>query len=138
MPDFVYPWVLALLPLAALPLLRRHFESLPFSCVAWLPRDRVGRFVSMVWRALAMLAIASIVVGLSGPGISNLERRVTGTGGEIMILMDRSASMDAELGRGLAKFPNTLSTGESKRQVASHALATFVAHRPNDSFAFVL
>ena len=89
-------------------------------------------------KSLAMLAIASIVVGLSGPGNSNLERRVTGTGGEIMILMDRSASMDAELGRGLAKFSNTPSTGESKRQVASRALATFVAHRPNDSIAFVL
>lgn len=138
MPDFTYPWVLLLLPLAALPLLRQHFESLPFSCVTWLPGDRVGRFVSALWRVLAMLAIASIIVGLSGPGNSNLERRVTGTGGEIMILMDRSASMDAELGRGLAKYSSALSTGESKRQVASRALATFVAHRPNDSFAFVL
>jgi mxaC protein len=135
--DFTYPWVLALLPLAMLPLSRRHVETLPFSYAAWLPHDRIGRFVSLLWRIIAMLAIASIIVGLAGPGSSNLQRQVTGTGGEILILMDRSASMDAELGRGLGKL-SAWSGGESKKQVAARALATFVAHRPNDSFGFVL
>ncbi|CAB3765155.1 hypothetical protein LMG29542_05062 [Paraburkholderia humisilvae] len=136
--DFANSWVLALLPLAALPLSRRRIDSLPFPCVAWLPRDPIGRFVSVLWRVAAMLAIAAIVVGLAGPGRSNLQRQVMGAGGEILILMDRSASMDAELGRGLARLPNGIAGGESKKQVASRALATFVARRPNDSFAFVL
>jgi mxaC protein len=136
--DFVNPWVLALLPLAALPLSRRHIDSLPFSSVAWLPRDPIGRVVSILWRVFAMIAIAAVIVGLAGPGSSNLQRRVAGAGGEILILMDRSASMDAELGRGLAKQSDAAASGESKKQVASRALATFVAHRPNDSFAFAL
>jgi len=133
--DFANPWMLVLLPLAALPLLRRRADSLPFSYVAWLPHDRIGRFVSMLWRALAVCAIAAVVIGLAGPGSANLQRRVAGTGSEILILMDRSASMDAELGRGLAKLSVE---GESKKQVASRALATFVARRPSDSFAFML
>jgi len=135
--DFTNPWMLALLPLAALPLLRRPADSLPFSYVAWLPYDRVGRVVGMLWQVLAIGAIAAVVVGLAGPGSPNLQRRVSGTGGEILILMDRSASMDAELGRGLAK-PLDATGSESKKQVAARALATFVAQRPNDSFAFML
>ncbi|TDY51798.1 mxaC protein [Paraburkholderia rhizosphaerae] len=136
--DFAHPWVLALLPLAALPLSRRRIDSLPFASVAWLPPDPIGRFVSVLWRVVAMLAIAAIIVGLAGPGSSNLRRQVTGTGGEILILMDRSASMDAELGRGLAPSSNGSAGGESKKRVATRALATFVARRPNDSFAFAL
>jgi mxaC protein len=136
--DFGNPWVLVLLPLAALPLSRGRLDSLPFSSASWLPRDPVGRFVSILWRVIAMVAMATIVVGLAGPGSSNLQRRVTGTGGEILVLMDRSASMDAVLGRGLENVPTGASYGGSKKQVASRALTTFVAHRPNDSFGFVL
>jgi mxaC protein len=135
--DFTHPWLLALLPLAVLPLLRRPADALPFSHVRWLPDDRAGRVVKLLWHACAMGAIAALVIGLAGPGSPNLQRRVTGTGGEILILMDRSASMDAELGRGIAHPLNT-EGAESKKQVAAGALATFVARRPNDSFAFML
>ena len=50
--DFAQPWMLLLLPLALLPLLRRRSDTLVFPFVAWLPPDRVGRLLGVLWRAL--------------------------------------------------------------------------------------
>jgi mxaC protein len=131
--DFASPWMLFLLPLALLPLLPRRDEALPFSWSAWLPPDRVGRALGWVARAAAALAMAAIVVGLAGPGRSHLEARRTGRGAEILILMDRSGSMnDVMASRGV----NT--TGDSKNKVARVAIGEFVDGRPNDRFAFMM
>ena len=55
--DFAQPWALLLLPLALLPLLRRHRDTLLFSYLAWLPVDRAGRLLGFLWRAFAVLTI---------------------------------------------------------------------------------
>ena len=66
--DFAQPLALLLLPLALLPLLQNHRDTLQFSHLAWLPADRTGRILAQVWRACALLAIASVVLALAGPG----------------------------------------------------------------------
>ena len=66
--DLAQPWALLLLPLALLPLLRSRRDTLPFSSLAWLPADRMGRIAGFVWRALGVLAILSTVLALAGPG----------------------------------------------------------------------
>jgi mxaC protein len=137
-PDFLYPWALALLPLAALPLLRRSIDMLPYSYVAWLPRDRAGRVVAFVWRAAAMLALAAVIVGLAGPGFSGEQNRITGAGAEILILMDGSGSMYAPMGTGSANVADAPTAGETKNQMARDAISAFVAQRVNDRFAFML
>jgi mxaC protein len=71
--DFAHPWLLLLLPLAALPLLRSRTDALAFSHLAWLPRDRIGQLAGWLWRALACLAIASAIVALADPGRSQME-----------------------------------------------------------------
>lgn len=131
--DFAQPWALVLLPLALLPLLRRRGDTLSFSHVAWLPVDRAGRTIGVLWRACAVLTIIAIVIGLAGPGRSNLQVLRTGTGAEILILMDRSSSMDDTMGH------QPIDTrGMSKNEVARHSLTRFVDERPNDRLAFMM
>jgi len=131
--DFTSPAMLLWLPLALLPLLPRRGETLPFSWAAWIPRDRLGRWLGFVARVAAALAIAAIVVGLAGPGRSHLEARRTGRGAEILILMDRSGSMNGVMA---SKGVNT--SGVSKNAVARAALTDFVDGRPNDRLAFMM
>src|SRR5262245_22441902 len=92
--DFAQPLFLLLLPLALLPLLRRRADTLAYPSVAWLPRDRAGRLLGLLWRALAVSAMASTIVGLAGPGQPGAEVVRSGRGAELLILMDRSSSMD--------------------------------------------
>jgi mxaC protein len=58
----------------------------------------------------------------------------TGSGAQILILMDRSASMDEPMNsKGVE-----VSAGESKNKVARASLTEFVAQRPNDRLAFMM
>ncbi|MGF6605474.1 mxaC protein [Paraburkholderia sp. WSM4175] len=132
--DFALPWMLVLLPLAALPLLRRRSDTLVFSSVAWLPADDLGRAAGWLVRGGAALAIAAIVVGLAGPGRSQVQVLRTGSGAQILILMDRSASMDEPMGSKGVESPR----GDSKNHVARAALTRFVEQRPNDRLAFMM
>ncbi|MBP0595619.1 VWA domain-containing protein [Paraburkholderia sp. LEh10] len=137
-PDFLFPWALVLLPLAALPLLRRSIDTLAWSSVAWLPRDRAGRAVALLWRTAAMLALAAVIVGLAGPGCSGAQKRITGTGAEILILMDGSGSMYSPVSSAGSNTADAPTAGETKNQMARDAIAAFVAQRVNDRFAFML
>ncbi|BAO90521.1 vWA domain-containing protein [Caballeronia cordobensis] len=132
--DFLRPWLLFMLPLAVLPWLPRPSENYAFSFIGWLPRDNLGTAIEYARRACAMLALLTIVVGLAGPGRSNVRVMRTGTASEILILMDRSASMDAVM----SKTPVAEPGGQSKNAVARHALERFVAGRRDDRFAFMM
>jgi mxaC protein len=142
--DFAQPWMLLLMPLALLPLLRRRRDTLMFSHVPWLPVDRVGRIVGFLWRALAVLAIFSTVLALAGPGRSETQVMRTGRGAEILVLMDRSRSMDDRMLTSDWKSLDPVvvraqswSRGEQKGKVARNLLAKFVAERPDDRFALM-
>jgi mxaC protein len=135
--DFAQPWMLLLSPLALLPLLRRRADTLVFPSVAWLPPDRVGRLLGVLWRALAMAAMACIVVGLAGPGQSGAQVLRSGRGAEVLILMDRSSSMDNVAHLNGAVAGGRFSVRESKNQIVRELLARFVAKRPHDRFAFL-
>lgn len=132
--DFACPWLLVLLPLAVLPLLRRRGDTLPFSWVAWLPHDRIGQWIGLIGRGSAVLAMAAIIVGLAGPGRSHRQVLRTGSGAQILILMDRSASMDETMNSKGVESP----AGESKNKVARASLTNFIAQRPNDRLAFMM
>jgi mxaC protein len=134
--DFVHPLLLALLPLALLPLLRRRADALPFPTLRWLPPDRLGRTLSALWRVLGVAALAALVLGLAGPGQSGGEVLRTVRGAELLILLDRSSSMDAVAhlnGVTNARFSVT----ESKGEIVRRLLSQFVARRPDDRFAFM-
>jgi mxaC protein len=140
--DFAQPLALLLLPLAFLPLFRRRRDTLAFSHLAWLPRDRMGQLAGFLWRALAVLAIGSMVVALAGPGRPETRVVRTGYGAEILVLMDRSRSMDNRMlpsdWRTIAPLDlrhHVWSRGPIKAQVARDLLAEFVHQRQSDRFA---
>lgn len=136
--DFAQPWWLLLLPLAALPLLRRRSDTLVFSAVAWLPPDPIGRAVGFAWRAFAVVAMAGLVIGLAGPGEAGTQVLRTGRGAEIMVLMDRSSSMDANIVPKDVKAGGQFNASQpTKSQVVRELLAAFVAKRPDDRFALM-
>src|SRR5690606_29259190 len=78
--ELLRPWMLLFLPLALLPLLRSRQEALGYSYVAWIPRDSLGRAVEIAAVACAVVAIASTVVGLAGPGRPGWRGRRAGRG----------------------------------------------------------
>lgn len=139
---FSNPWALLLLPLALLPLLRSHRDTLVFSYLAWLPADVVGRIAGFAWRTCAVLTILLVVIALAQPGRSETQIMRTGSGAEILLLIDRSRSMDErmrtsdwrELDPSLVRLQSQ-SRGQKKGKVARDLIAKFVADRPNDRFA---
>ena len=142
--DVAQPWVLLLLPLALLPLLRSRRDTLLFSHLAWLPSDRLGRALGLAWRACAVLAILGIVLALANPGRSETTVIRNGRGAEILVLMDRSSSMDDNMLTSDWRKLDPLnvrnqarSRGEQKAKVARALLSKFVTERPDDRFALM-
>lgn len=135
--DFAQPLWLLLLPLALLPLRRRPADDLAFPAIAWLPVDRLGRFVDRLGQVLAVLALVAAVIGLAGPGRDGGSELRSGRGAELLILMDRSSSMDANVIPKDVKAGGQFNSLPSKSEVVRGLLSQFVAKRPEDRFAFI-
>lgn len=140
------PLWLLLLPLALLPWRRPGDRPVLHGALALLPPDRAGELVTLLLRVLGSVAIAAPVLALAG--LSQGERVVqrVGRGAEIVLLLDRSGSMDQGFGglrsgggEGVRSGGLTAEGGRGrpKRQVAREVLSDFVAQRPQDRFALV-
>ncbi|HWH82963.1 MAG TPA: vWA domain-containing protein [Burkholderiaceae bacterium] len=148
---FDQPLWLALLPLALLPLLAPARGALPNAWVALLPPDRASQALQIALRAAAVLAISGLVVALAGPYRPEYEVERVGRGAEIVLVLDRSRSMDQSFGgaRNLGvkgTGPEALDyysklrayeSKESKGLVARRVLSEFAAKRPDDRFGMV-
>ena len=142
--DFAHPWALALGALAVLPLVRTRAGRLSFSYVPWLPPDGMGRLASFLWRGLAALAMLAIVLALAGPGVPQTEVTRTGHGAEILVLIDRSRSMDLRMLPAnwrqidpLIRTQQAWNNGPQKSKTARDLLARFVVERPDDRFSLM-
>lgn len=139
--DFESPWALLLLPLAFLPLLHRRRDSVGFPWLAWLPVDRLGRIARVVWSLVAVVALASAVFALAQPGRPETHVQRMGEGAEILVLLDRSRSMDDHMlpSNWRTLDPNVLlyHKGRQKSEVARELLSKFVAQRPDDRFSLM-
>ncbi len=149
------PWLLWLLPLALLPLLRRPGRPQANGWLALAPRDALSTIAGRALRAVAALVIAALVLALAGPHRAEYFAPRIGKGAEIVLLLDRSRSMDqgfagarpaAPVG-GRANGPEVVdfyisqSQGrlrESKGKVARQLLGEFTSERPDDRFALVV
>ena len=153
--SFDEPWLLWLLPLAALPLLAPGGTALSNGWLAFAPRDRLSDIAGWALRGAAALAIAALVVALAGPWRPEYTVERLGQGAEIALVLDRSRSMDqgfapgrpppAAAGRGtgpealdyyFSQTPGRLR--ESKGKVARQLLSEFTAQRPDDRFALIV
>lgn len=146
-------WLLAL-PLAALPWLLRRRDALPNTWLATLPRDLASDALALALHAAAALSLAGVVLALAGPHRPEYTVERVGRGAEIVLVLDRSRSMDQGFGGSRSAGAAVRGTGpealdyysrlrasqnrESKGQVARQMLADFAAKRPEDRFGLVL
>lgn len=123
----LHPLVLVLLALAVVPLFARGRRASPHPGIDEVPRDAVSRAVSIGLAAVACLAVVATVLGLAGVGLAERTVARVGTGADIVLLIDRSSSMDNS-------FADRAPTGEeeSKSAAARRLLKDFVARRPDD------
>ena len=140
MPLVLLPWIGA-----RLPMLHAH----RFSSLGPLPPDRPSAWMARALRLAGSLAIGGVVVSMAGPYRPEYEVERQGQGAEIVLLLDRSRSMDQSLvgsAGPLARFNPTYSVAGtysaeerlSKAEVARRALAGFAARRYHDRFAMLL
>lgn len=150
---FDQPAWLLLLPLALLPLLQAGGATLQSAWAAGAPRDTASRLLQAALRAAGVLAIAATVAALAGPYRPEDEVERVGRGAEIVLVLDRSRSMDERFAGGRAAGPAPKGTGpealdyymrlrnapaETKGQAARRLLAEFAARRPEDRFGMVV
>jgi mxaC protein len=151
--SFANAWVLWLLPLALLPLLARPGEPVRNGWLAFAPRDRASTAVGWALRGIGVLAIAALVIAIADPHRPEYTVERIGKGAEIVLLLDRSRSMDQGFA-GARRPPAGRSTGpealdyyfsqspgrlrDSKGKVARQLLAEFTAKRPDDRFALIV
>lgn len=133
---FAHPWWLALLPLALLPLIAPP-STLRYSWLALVPSDPLSGALGALLRLTAAAAIGALVIGLAGlqRPQSSIER--IGRGAEIVLLLDRSRSMDQTFVTDPARHVMD-SRGETKGQAARRLLARFAAGRSEDLFGMLI
>jgi mxaC protein len=91
----------------------------------------------------ATLALASAIVALAQPGRPQTQVQRTGKGAEILVLLDRSRSMDDRMlpanWREIdpSVLLHHLGRGPQKAKVARELLSQFVARRPDDRFSLM-
>lgn len=128
-----------LLPLMALPWLS-HSQS---KVVAWshfVPEDSLSNIIGFMLKLLVSLVLGSLILALADPYLPEKTIERVGNGAEVVILVDRSRSMDDPFStRGKALAVNrTVGKGDSKRRIAKKYLLEFVDKRIDDRFGFVL
>ena len=128
---FSHPWLLWLLPLALLPLVFQRAHSKNYSWLEMLPADPLSDLVGLILKALAVLTLLFIVLGLSAPHTNQQKVERIGVGAQIGLVLDRSASMDDP-------FSGTVGVvGENKSAAAARLIIQFVKSRENDLMGMV-
>jgi mxaC protein len=152
---FDLPWLLCLLPLALLPLWARSGSAVSNAWVMLMPHDRASDLLQAALRVAAVLALAMLVLAMAGPYRPEYPVERVGKGAEIVLVLDRSRSMDqgfagARLGAGpqvkgtgpeALDYYMSLSPGrprDAKGKVARRLLSEFAAGRPDDRFGMVV
>lgn len=124
--------LLWLLPLAALPFLASLLLSSTYPSLHGIPADALSAATAWALKLIGGIAIAALIVGLTGPHRRSYETLQTGRGAHIVLLIDRSSSMDNTFA---GKQPS--GEEESKAAAARRILAAFVKRRAHDEIGIV-
>lgn len=140
--EISYPIVLWLLPLALLPFFRPNRTTLSYGWLAMMPRDSLATVLGILLKLIGAVTIAALILGLSGLHRSEVALERVGHGAQIVVLLDRSRSMDETFNQGRANHdPSKLFNEEQQREikgkVARKILAEFASKRPQDMFGMV-
>lgn len=138
MPAFAHPWALLALPLALLPLLLPARAPLAWSDLALLPEDPASNRLAQLLRLAGALAIATTTLAFAAPYLPEATFARIGRGAEIVLLLDRSRSMDQNFGPETNQLhEGDVRIDESKARIAKRLIAEFSAGRPNDVFSMI-
>ncbi|MGZ5060035.1 MAG: vWA domain-containing protein [Methylobacter sp.] len=121
------PWVLSGLLLTLLPLFNSGMRASPAPWLSLIPADTLSVFIACCLRLCAVAAIAGLVLGMAGLHRTEQSRERIGHGAHIVLLLDRSSSMDNSFA---GRAPNGVE--ESKATAARRLLTDFVEHRQTD------
>jgi mxaC protein len=141
--SFDAPAWLLLLPLAAWPLLRglRHGARIT-PWMALVPRDALSTALDALLRVAAALAVTGIVLALAEPFSAGHQVPRVGRGAEIVMVIDRSSSMDegfrGQGAQGLLRNMRPAPGEDTKASIARDVIERFVAARDHDSYSMVL
>lgn len=152
--SFDQPGWLWLLPLALLPLWTPPAQALAHAGHGFMPRDRLSAGLAWALRSVGMLALAALLFGLAGPHRPEVEVERVGQGAEIVLVLDRSRSMDQGFAGARPAGPRPKGTGadaidyyssqspgrlrNSKGKVARQLLSDFAAKRSSDRFGMIV
>lgn len=121
------PWVLALLCLALVPFLLGGRRKAWIGAASLVPADRLSTALRWGLAAVGALAIAMLAIALADPYRAGEVVSRTGSGAQVVILLDRSGSMnDTFAGR------SPQGGEESKASATKRILKDFVGRRPHD------
>ena len=91
--NFAHFWLLLLLPLSLVPLLLDRQHSRSYSWLGLLPRDRLSDLLGVLLKILAALALCFMLLGAAGPSTDAQYIERIGQGAQLVLVIDRSASM---------------------------------------------
>jgi mxaC protein len=135
---WTYPAVLWALPLALLPLFDYAARAFAYPATADWPRDLASEALQLLLRLVGALTLVALVVASAAPYLEGGTRTRSGTGAEIVSVLDRSGSMSEPLlGGGDAGSIRGETHAESKIESARRILLAFMQRRPGDSFGMV-
>jgi len=123
------PWLLTALPLALLPLINKGMRDHAHPGLLLLPPDPLSDLLSWLLRVFAMLVMAGLILGMAGLHLQGQSVERIGHGAEIVLLLDRSNSMDNSFA---GRAPNGNNGEESKAAAARRLLTDFVNQREHD------
>lgn len=135
--EWSQPIWLFLLPLILLPWINHNQEK----TIAWaefVPVDPISNIIGLSLKTLASIVIAALIFALTGPYEPEKKVERVGEGAEIVLLLDRSRSMDDPFAVKHQAAMVSVGNADSKRRVAKSYLTEFVKKRPDDRFGFVL
>jgi mxaC protein len=121
------PYVLVALLLAILPLFSSSMRHSPYPYISLIPTDILSTVILWSIRVLGALTIITLVLGLAGLHQTEQSRERIGFGANIVLLIDRSNSMDTTFA---GKTPD--GSDESKSTAAKRLLTEFIQKRPHD------
>lgn len=137
---FAHPWALLMLPLSLLPVVLQGQKPLVYAYLRMIPPDSLSKLIDVGLRLIAAVAIGAIVCAIGGPYRPAQEIERTGQGAQVVLLLDRSRSMDEPFySQAVTSLPlGAAGRGENKGAVARKMLSEFVASRQNDMFGMLV
>lgn len=129
---FLNPWALLLLPFALLPFWLKGHQGKVYSWLEMLPEDKLSDRLNLAVKIVTSLLLVSIFLAMANPRGHDEKILRTGKGAQIVMVIDRSVSMDHPFAGD-----NSGNAAEIKSVAARRIITQFIDSRPDDMMGVV-